>query len=309
MRRRAPHERWAISTCRRKIALPASRFFHNGHRVIVGTAKGSLWGLDIRKGKEVQRIKVASDDLLAGGILSLDVSPDGARVLAGCADNTVRLIDLAAGKVVHVLKGHGGPVWSVAFMKDGHHALSGSTGDNTIRFWDLDEGKQLRQMRGKDRVNCLAISPDQKTVAASEFMAIGVWDIATGERIWEREEHGSRVAGIAYSPDGHSLVSAAIDDVITWNSATGKRNHECTFDAYVAHFALSPDGRWALLGGHNEMRLMNIEKCEELQHWENLDGDVMVAFSPDGRYAVSGEAFRGIRVWDLPKTFEKQATP
>lgn len=52
-------------------------------------------------------------------------------------NGTIRLRDVATGKVRAVLRGHTREVNSVAFSPDGETIVSGS-GDNTIRLWKLN---------------------------------------------------------------------------------------------------------------------------------------------------------------------------
>ena len=68
-------------------------------------------------------------------IYGLNFSPDGTRLAAGCADNTVRLVDVAAKQPVAELRGHTDFVHAVAWSPDGSRLVSGS-GDFTVRIWD-----------------------------------------------------------------------------------------------------------------------------------------------------------------------------
>ena len=74
--------------------------------------------------------------ILAGGpILTVAFSPDGARLLSGGSDHTLRLWDAETGAPVgQPIWGHDGWVWSVAFSPDGTRLLSGSD-DGTLRLW------------------------------------------------------------------------------------------------------------------------------------------------------------------------------
>jgi hypothetical protein len=47
------------------------------------------------------------------------------------------------------------------------------------------------------------------------------------------------------------------------------------------------------------MQLFDLKAGIRLKHWETFSGFVRVAFSPDGRYALSGDE-RGISLWKLP---------
>ena len=70
----------------------------------------------------------------------MSFSPDGARLLSGSFDNTVRLWDVNSGECLRTFNGHSRVVRSVSFSPDGARLLSGSD-DNTVRLWDVNSGK------------------------------------------------------------------------------------------------------------------------------------------------------------------------
>jgi WD40 repeat protein len=60
-------------------------------------------------------------------------SPDGARVLSGSHDSTVKLWDAATVALIRTFEGPAGFVYSVAFSPGSGRVLSGST-DSTIKL-------------------------------------------------------------------------------------------------------------------------------------------------------------------------------
>ncbi len=67
-------------------------------------------------------------------------SPDGARIVYGSRDKTLRLWDAHTGQPIgQPLKGHEGTVFSVAFSPDGKLIFSGSE-DGKLRMWKVFEG-------------------------------------------------------------------------------------------------------------------------------------------------------------------------
>jgi hypothetical protein len=76
------------------------------------------------------------------------------HALVGCRDGMLRLYDLAINQLVREYPGHGGGVLAVALSSDGRHALSGS-GDETLRWWDLNSGR------------CLTVFPCGEPVASA----------------------------------------------------------------------------------------------------------------------------------------------
>jgi cytochrome c len=75
-------------------------------------------------------------------IISLAMSPDGARVAAAGIRGSVAIIDRKARSIQRTLIGPGLPVWSVAFFPDGRTLLTGGT-DRMVRRWDAVTGEHI----------------------------------------------------------------------------------------------------------------------------------------------------------------------
>jgi len=96
----------------------------------------------------------------------------------------VVLWDVATGREVGALKGHGKGVTQVAFSRDGR-LLASASSDNTIRIWDVAAQKELRTMAGHtSNVESMAFSPDGRLLAsAADDGGTFLWDATTGEHL------------------------------------------------------------------------------------------------------------------------------
>jgi WD40 repeat protein len=88
--------------------------------------------------------------------------------VTGSYDGTARLWDLSAKDPTAcavVLRGHDGPIYTVAISRDNRWLVTGSS-DNTARLWDLsakDPAANPVVLRGHNgRVMVVAISPDSR---------------------------------------------------------------------------------------------------------------------------------------------------
>ncbi len=118
----------------------------------------------------------------AGPILSVIYSPNGARVVTGSDDKTIRIWDTESGAIVgEPLTGHNGWVQSVAYSPNGQHIISGSS-DCTIRIWDAETGAPVGDpLEGHtDSVLSVAYSPNGQHITSGSYdCTIRIWDAET----------------------------------------------------------------------------------------------------------------------------------
>jgi WD40 repeat protein/uncharacterized caspase-like protein len=96
----------------------------------------------------------------------------------------VQVWDVASGREIGTLKGHGRAVGKVAFSRDGKLLATGGT-DNTIKIWDFASQRELLTLTGHTaNIESLDFSPDGKMLAsASEDGSTFLWDAKTGEHL------------------------------------------------------------------------------------------------------------------------------
>jgi WD40 repeat protein len=229
------------------------------------------------------------------GVATLALAPDGKLIAAveswregekGEYKGCVALWDVANGKFQASLADDNSSV--LAFSPDGR-VLAWSTyvtkdrqiATIEVRRRDLTQEKGLPPLLNtvsKAPLNCLAFSPDGRTIAGADYQGnIILWDTASGKVRATLKQEDRRVRSLAFSLDGKTLATAVGDGpgrdhepglIVLWDAATGQR-------------------RLTLTGHTNEV--------------------LSVAFSPDGTLLASGGSDRTVRLWDmkaLPATCE-----
>ena len=143
--------------------------------------------------------------LVAAGhfVMSVAFSPDGAQVLTGSFDNTMKLWDVSSAVELRTFSGHRDRVISVVVSPDGAKALTGSN-DDTAKVWDVATGLTLLTFSGHSgSVRCVAFSSDGATAltGSGDKTAI-LWNTETGAVIQTFSGHTDTVSAVALSPDG-----------------------------------------------------------------------------------------------------------
>jgi serine/threonine-protein kinase len=205
---------------------------------------------------------------------------------------------------------HAGSVKSLAISRDGRFGLSGSgypSGDATARLWDLQTGRELRQVGDTfmGQVLGVALSPDgRQALTCGQSPTVRLWDVDTGRGIRRLEGHPGAVNAVALSPDGHHAVSAGIVDALVrmWDLETGRELRRLEgHTAGVYCVAWSPDGRFVLSGSEDRtVRLWDAATGREIRKLTGMTRNVeSVAFSPDGRLALAGGQDGVGRLWEV----------
>jgi WD40 repeat protein len=108
---------------------------------------------------------------------SLAFSPDGKWLMNPCQDHTVGVWEVATGKMVARLVGHGAEVICAAMSPDGTRIASGGR-DGYVRLWDTMHFDNVAQLGGHTSyIYSLAWSPDgTQIVSSSGDGTVRLWD-------------------------------------------------------------------------------------------------------------------------------------
>jgi WD40 repeat protein len=241
--------------------------------------------------------------------------PDGQTLASSNhKDSTIKLWDLATGKLRRTLTGHGGTVFGIAFSPDGQ-TLASASADETINMWEVATGKVGRSLRGHTgSVIRVAFSPDGKRLASTSFDGtMKLWDATTGKHLRTFTAHRGEVHGLAFSPDGKTLATGGEDAAVRlWDVATGwEVGTLLGHRGKVRCVAFRPDGRTLASCGHDQtVRLWDLAGWKAGrgnppgQVLEGHEGVVLeLAWRPDGRLLAShGHEDGTVRLWDLTRT-------
>lgn len=237
------------------------------------TGGKEIWIEDIASGKKVRRLAGHTDE-----VQSAAFSPDGRFIVTASfalpssldsntltgPDGVVRIWDVATGKEMRQLNGHGCVnyfcgVNSARYNSDGTLIITAGA-DSTARIWDVATGLEVRQLVGhrcadtnRCNVRSAQFSPDGRfIVTAGDDSTARVWDVATGKELHQLTiNRRDAVNSAAYSPDGLSVVTAGADGITrVWDAATGQELRQLSgYEDQIYKAAYSPDGSQIVIYG------------------------------------------------------------
>ncbi|HEX8703888.1 MAG TPA: hypothetical protein VF815_33965 [Myxococcaceae bacterium] len=229
------------------------------------------------------------------------VSRMGMRAWRG-PENTVQLLFPDWDGASRALRGHRGPVQSIAFSEDGRLLASGGS-DSTVRVWDLPTRRELRRFEGNlQPMWSVAFEQDGRTLATGGNDAlVHLWDTRTGHELRRLKSHTGPVRAVATSTDGRLLASGGDDGLLyLWEPDTGHNPRRMEGHAgSVRSVAFSPDGRWLVSGGDDfTVLLQRTDAPQPPKLLKGPQGRVLsVAFSPDGSLVAASGEDSGVFLW------------
>lgn len=167
-------------------------------------------------------------------------------------------------------------------------------------------------------VRSIAISPNDKILAsAGPNPIIKLWNLETGQPIRELTGHLSEILDIAFSHDGKTFASASNIELIegtiklwdtdTWEVKQTLKKSLIGISTRTSSLAFSLDDKY-LATGHFLLELPF--DIGAIHIWNLATGEVRgtlrgqawevwsIAFTPDGRFLLSGGVDGAIKIWD-----------
>src|SRR5262249_4574406 len=134
-------------------------------------------------------------------------SPDGRYYLAGGDNRTLRLYEVATGRLVREFAGHEGWAAPAVFTPDGKQFLSAGNRDRTLRVWDVASGQEVRRFVGHEGdVGSVALSPDgQRAVSGGADKTLRVWEVGAGREV-RQFACAAEEDVCAFAPDGRHVL-------------------------------------------------------------------------------------------------------
>jgi WD40 repeat protein/serine/threonine protein kinase/energy-coupling factor transporter ATP-binding protein EcfA2 len=272
-----------------------------------GCPTGELILWDVATGEILRRWEGHNSGINAVAIVPIPTDEGRLVVASGAIDGSLILWDLETGQPLHQMTGYTGPISDLAFIPEQHVIISTSFDGDAI-LWDATSGDLLKRLEGhSDQINSVELSPDNRiALTASRDSTIIAWDInpesATyGEIIHRFVGHGSDVKSAVFTGEGTTILSNSEDlSFRLWDFETGDEIRQRMIGADTGRMVISPNGHTVLFTIGMPLYMWDADTWGQdyplTGHTDNL---LDVAFSPDGRLAVSASRDGTLRVWNI----------
>ena len=242
-----------------------------------------------------------------GSVVALAFSADGKTLATSGFDRTVRVWDVAAGKLLLALTGPKESVESVAISPDGK-LLAAGDGALAITLWSLPEGKVVRVMHNAEPIALVTFSPDGKLLAAGGMGGTGeVFSVADGKELFE-----VRTRTPAFSKDGKTIVGTSkAGSLLVIDAANGKVKKEAKGIA-PASSVPTADCKLVYAWNAREKNVITLDGTTGAALAPLSDatlGISSVAISSDGSLLATASEDKTVRIYDLAKKAVVQKLP
>jgi WD40 repeat protein len=230
----------------------------------------------------------------------------GARLLSGSWDGTVRIWSVAERTPERTLNDLPGAIWAVDVSADSARVLA--SGESGLVAWRTSDWQVTARVAGNFSYGHALFLPGGERVVIAWRGGAGVWDLASGQRVVTLTNAASPVA---LSPDGR-LLAARQGRTLTLFETAGwqpvKQFRTGTLSSFgLRDLAFWPDGRRVVLGDYQGwLGLLNLDgtdtnltelarsKVEPQPHrgWVS-----QITFAPGGRFFASVGADQQLLLW------------
>ncbi|QLL30958.1 hypothetical protein HG536_0A07730 [Torulaspora globosa] len=260
-----------------------------------------------------------------GWVRCIEVEPvDNEWFATGSDDTTVKVWDLASGRLKLTLSGHVMAVRDLA-ISERHPYLFSASEDKTVKCWDLEKNMAIRNYHGHlSGVHTVAVHPTlDLVVSAGRDSVIKLWDIRTRLPVMNLVGHKGPINKIRCLPVDPQVVSCSTDATIrAWDIAAAKCVKILTHHKRsVRDLALHPSEFSMVSACTDDIRSWKLPEGLLLTNFESANtgiinalsvnhDDVLFAGGDDGTLSFydykSGHKYQSVRTKQVPGSSESE---
>uniref|UniRef100_A0A672J7K0 Transducin-like enhancer protein 1 n=1 Tax=Salarias fasciatus TaxID=181472 RepID=A0A672J7K0_SALFA len=225
--------------------IRSCRLLPDGRTLIVGGEAStlSIWDL----ATPTPRIK-AELTSSAPACYALAISPDSKVCFSCCSDGNIAVWDLHNQTLVRQFQGHTDGASCIDISNDGTKLWTGGL-DNTVRSWDLREGRQLQQHDFTSQIFSLGYCPTGEWLAVGmESSNVEVLHVTKPDK-YQLHLHESCVLSLQFAYCGKWFVSTGKDNLLNaWRTPYGASIFQSKESSSVLSCDISVDDKYIVTG-------------------------------------------------------------
>ena len=266
----------------------------NGRCVVSGGSDRTMRVWDVETGMCLRVLRGHTH--LVGGVR---VTPDRRRAVS--AGNALRVWNIEDGHE-QPLELHLGAVTCVELTPDGRKAISGGV-DKVLRVWDTQSAACLYTLDGHGQgIDSVSVTVNGRLAASNPSdSSVRIWDLETGLCINELEpskDPKGWFRNACVAPEGHGVELGDIKTLLRRNQG-GDSIRTLRDRGPINWLEVTPDGRRAVSGLGDFLRVWDIESGACLHTLQGYSGFGILRVTADGQFVVSGGDNNTLRVWNL----------
>ncbi|XP_044608064.1 transducin-like enhancer protein 2 isoform X4 [Equus asinus] len=225
--------------------IRSCKLLPDGRSLIVGGEAStlSIWDL----AAPTPRIK-AELTSSAPACYALAVSPDAKVCFSCCSDGNIVVWDLQNQTMVRQFQGHTDGASCIDISDYGTRLWTGGL-DNTVRCWDLREGRQLQQHDFSSQIFSLGHCPNQDWLAVGmESSNVEILHVRKPEK-YQLHLHESCVLSLKFASCGRWFVSTGKDNLLNaWRTPYGASIFQSKESSSVLSCDISGNNKYIVTG-------------------------------------------------------------
>ena len=224
------------------------------------------------------------------GIRCIDVSADGAYLVAGMESGKAHVYDTTTWQIVGTAEGHTQQLNAVAFAPNGYLFATGSE-DSLVKLWRGPDPQYLATLDAAGSVHHIAFSPDDVHIAIGADRA-EVWNRVTQERIGRYSD--STGDALAFTPDGSLLIGhyGGASRIRVWETEMWYETTSWRAGVNLTDLAAGRTGLVAYCNWDWDSVPVRVAATGELVAILDSGATYSLSFSPSGRILATGDARR-----------------